>query len=122
MGFYSVNSITSIYEIPTKAFSLRLEEVLNDTTSTNQRAFFGDWEGVEVRRGRERQILDVFLEVVEDIERFKCKAYVFKVDSEKAYSIVNWGFLDKVLSGKGFGNRRLHWNGGHLSLVPYGNY
>ncbi|KAF7801834.1 nuclear cap-binding protein subunit 1 [Senna tora] len=67
-------------------------EVLADTISENQSAFVGG-----------RQILDAALvanEVVEDVRRRRKQGLVFKLDFEKAYDRVNWGFLDKVLDRK----------------------
>lgn len=51
------------------------------------------------------QILVVFLtanEVVADMKRRKKKGMVLRVDFE-TYDMVNWAFLDKMLSCKGFG-------------------
>ena len=50
-----------------------------------------------------RQILDEVLitnEVVDEKKRSGEEGVVFKIDFEKAYNHVDWGFLDHVLKGK----------------------
>ena len=85
----------------------RLNEVLSDTISENQSAFILG-----------RQILDVALianEVVEDIRSQGNLGLVFKLDFEKAYDQVCWGFLDR----KEFGKRWRNWILGCLSVSSF---
>lgn len=59
-----------------------------------------------------RFILDGVLvanEAVEDLRRSKRKGMVFKVDFEKAYDSVEWGFLLDVLKTMGFGQKWCKW-------------
>ena len=44
---------------------------------------------------------------------------VFKIDFEKAYDFVEWGFLDFVLEKKGFGSLWRKWIRGCLSTVSF---
>lgn len=73
--------------------------MIGDTISLVQGAF--------VKR---RQILDAVLvanEVVEEVWK-KDIGFVFKIDFEKAYDMVDWIFLDRMLEQKGF---RSVWRG-----------
>ena len=44
---------------------------------------------------------------------------VFKIDFEKAYDHVDWGFLDHVLERKGFSPKWRSWMRGCLSLTSF---
>ena len=77
-----------------RVLSGRLRKVLHETIFGSQGAFV---EG--------RHILDVVLianEVVDEKRRSGEEGVVFKIDFEKAYDHVDWGFLDHVLQRKGF--------------------
>ena len=103
--------MTSLYKIIAKVLAKRLQAVLGGTISNFQGAFV---EG--------RQILDVVLvanEVVEEYRKGKKKGLVFKIDFEKAYDNVRWGFLDFVLQRKIFGRKWRGWIKGCLSFVSY---
>ncbi|RVW92960.1 Transposon TX1 uncharacterized 149 kDa protein [Vitis vinifera] len=81
-----ISLVTSLYKIIAKVLSGRLGQVLHETISGSQGAFV---EG--------RQILDVVLianEVVDEKRRSGEEGVVFKIDFEKAYDHVDWGFLD----------------------------
>lgn len=59
-----------------------------------------------------RYILDGVLvanETVEFLKKSKKKGLIFKVDFEKAYDSVEWGFLLGVLEEMGFGERWRKW-------------
>ena len=47
------------------------------------------------------------------------KGIVFKIDFEKAYDHVSWGFLDHVLEKKGFSPRWRKWIKSCLSTVSF---
>ena len=89
-----ISLVTSLYKIIAKVLSGRLRKVLHETIFGSQGAFV---EG--------RQILDAVLianEVVDEKRRSGEEGVVFKIDFEKAYDHVEWGFLDHVLQRKGF--------------------
>lgn len=48
-------------------------------------------------------------ETVDFMKRKKEKGLIFKVDFEKAYDSLNWGFLDEVLGKMGLGSKWRHW-------------
>ena len=82
--FRPISLVNSLYKIIAKVLAKRLQAVLGKTISQSQGAFVAG-----------RQILDVVLvanEVVEDYRRRKKKGLVFKIDFEKAYDNVKWGF------------------------------
>lgn len=109
--FRPISLVSSVYKIITKVLASRLSEVISDTISENQSAFIPG-----------RQILDAALianEVVDDVKSLKKKGLVFKLDFEKAYDRVNWGFLDKVMDRKGFGERWRKWISGCLSSCTF---
>ncbi|RVW94701.1 Protein transport protein Sec24-like CEF [Vitis vinifera] len=88
-----------------------LPKVLQDTIFMSQGAFV---EG--------RQILDVVLianELVYEKRRSREEGLVFKIDFEKAYDHVDWGFLDHVLERKGFSSRWRSWIRGCLSSTTF---
>jgi hypothetical protein len=54
---------------------------------------------------KDRQILDGILianKVVDEARRSKKELMLFKVDFEKAYDSVDWGYLDDVMGRMGF--------------------
>ena len=109
--FRPISLVTSLYKIIAKVLAKRLQAVLGKTISQSQGAFVAG-----------RQILDVVLvanEVVEDYRKRKKKGLVFKIDFEKAYDNVSWGFLDFVLQTKNFGSKWRGWIRGCLSSVSY---
>ena len=49
---------------------------------------------------RDRQILNGILianEIVDEMSKYKKELLLFKVDFEKAYDSVDWGYLDAVM-------------------------
>ena len=85
--------------------------MLADTVAETQGAFVAG-----------RQILDVVLvanETVEEYRKLGRSGLVFKLDFEKAYDHVEWGFLDFVLQRKGFGFRWRKRITGRLSSVSF---
>ncbi|PNX76321.1 cysteine-rich receptor-like protein kinase, partial [Trifolium pratense] len=72
----------------------RLRLVIGSVISESQTAFVKD-----------RQILDGILianEVVDEARRSKKELMLFKVDFEKAYDSVDWGYLDEVMGRMSF--------------------
>ncbi|RVX09324.1 LINE-1 retrotransposable element ORF2 protein [Vitis vinifera] len=89
----------------------RLRKVLHETISGSQGAFI---EG--------RHILDAVLianEVVDEKRRSGEEGIVFKIDFEKAYDHVDWGFLDHVLQRKGSSRKWRSWIRGCLSSSSF---
>lgn len=45
-------------------------------------------------------------ELIDSRKRFMVECFIFKVDLEKVYDHVDWGFLDYMLLRFGFGDTR----------------
>ncbi|RVW66527.1 Transposon TX1 uncharacterized 149 kDa protein [Vitis vinifera] len=106
-----ISLITSLYKIIVKVLAGRLRWVLHETIHSTQGAFV-----------QGRQILDAVLianEIVDEKRRSGEEGVVFKIDFEKAYDHVSWGFLDHVLEKKGFSPRWRKWMRGCLSSVSF---
>ncbi|RVW25910.1 putative mitochondrial protein [Vitis vinifera] len=58
-------------------------------------------------------------EVVDEKRRSGEEGVVFKIDFEKAYDHVDWGFLDHVLQRKGFSQKWRSWMRGCLSSSSF---
>ncbi|RVW94050.1 putative ribonuclease H protein [Vitis vinifera] len=58
-------------------------------------------------------------EVVDEKRRSREEGIVFKIDFEKAYDHVDWGFLDHVLQRKGFSQKWRSWIRGCLSSSSF---
>ncbi|RVW93876.1 Transposon TX1 uncharacterized 149 kDa protein [Vitis vinifera] len=106
-----ISLVTSLYKIIAKVLSGRLRKVLHETISGSQGAFV---EG--------RHVLDAVLianEVVDEKRKSREEGVVFKIDFEKAYDHVDWGFLDHVLQRKGFSQKWRSWIRGCLSSSSF---
>jgi hypothetical protein len=85
--FRPISLVGSMYKILAKVLANRLREVIGSVIS--ETAFVKD-----------RQILDGILianELVDEAHRSKKELLLFKVDFEKAYDSVDWGYLDAVM-------------------------
>ncbi|GAU48973.1 hypothetical protein TSUD_245640 [Trifolium subterraneum] len=92
--FRPISLVGSLYKILAKVLANRLPLVMDNVISESQTAFVWD-----------RQILDGILianEVVDEARRVKKELMLFKVDFEKAYDFVDWGYLDAVIGRMGF--------------------
>jgi hypothetical protein len=81
-------------KILAKLLSNRLQLVIGSVISESQSHFV-----------RDRQILDGILianEIVNEARKCKKELLLFKVDFEKAYDFVDWGYLDAVMGRMGF--------------------
>jgi hypothetical protein len=81
--------VGSLYKVLEKVLANRLRLVIGSVISESQIAFVKD-----------RQILDGILianEVVDEARKSKKELLSFKVDFEKAYDSVDWGYLDEVM-------------------------
>ena len=87
--FRPISLVSSVYKILSKVLANRLRKVVGKFISTTQSAFI-----------KGRQILDGILianEIVDDAKKSKKELLLFKVDFEKAYDSVDWGYLDEVM-------------------------
>jgi hypothetical protein len=92
--FRPISLVGSLYKILAKVLANRLRLVVGSVISESQTAFVKD-----------RQILDGILianEVVDEARKSKKEHPLFKVDFEKAYDSVDWGYLDAVMAKMAF--------------------
>ncbi|KAK2392457.1 hypothetical protein QL285_065815 [Trifolium repens] len=92
--FRPISLVGSLDKILAKLLANRLRIVIGSVISETQTAFVKD-----------RHILDGILianEVVDEARRLKKELLLFKVDFEKAYDSVDWGYLDAVMGKMGF--------------------
>ncbi|XP_022014806.1 uncharacterized protein LOC110914313 [Helianthus annuus] len=88
-------------------FNFRLKKVLGSVISDPQSAFL-----------KGRNILDGVLiinEVCSWLKKCKKKAFLFKIDFEKAYDNIHWKFVVDVCRQMGFGSKWCNWIMGILS-------
>ena len=103
--------IISLYKIIAKVLSRHLRKVLNKAIFLLQGAFV-----------KGRQILDSMLianDIVDEKKRSREEGVVFKIDFEKAYDHVEWGFLDHVFERKSFSKKWRSWIRGCLSSMSF---
>jgi hypothetical protein len=92
--FRPISLVGSLYKILAKVLANRLRLVIGKVISESQTAFVKD-----------QQILDGILianEAVDEARRTKKELLLFKVDFEKAYDSVDWGYLDDVMGRMSF--------------------
>jgi hypothetical protein len=92
--FRPIALVGCLYKILAKVLANRLRNVMSTVISETQSAFVKD-----------RQILDGILianEVVDEAVKMKKDLLLFKVDFEKAYDSVDWGYLDSVMGRMSF--------------------
>jgi hypothetical protein len=92
--FRPISLVGSLYKILAKVLANRLRLVVGSVISESQTTFVKD-----------RQILDGILianEVVDEARKSKKELLLFKVDFEKAYDSVDWGYLDAVMAKMAF--------------------
>lgn len=101
-NFRLISLIGCMYKTTLKILATRLKAVIGDVQS----AYI---EG--------RNILDGLL-VVNELytwaKKMKKKILLFKVDFDKAFDSINWGYLDSILTQIGFGNKWHLWIWGCL--------
>ncbi|GAU36101.1 hypothetical protein TSUD_277120 [Trifolium subterraneum] len=93
-NFRPISLVGSLYKILAKVLANRLRSVIGSVIYESQTAFVKD-----------RQILDGILianEVVDEARKSKKELMLFKVDFEKAYDSVDWGYLDDVMGRMSF--------------------
>ena len=87
--FRPISLVGSLYKILSKVLANRLKQVMGKIISDSQTAFV-----------KNRQILDDILianEVVDEARKNKKELMLFKVDFEKAFDSVDWGYLDSIM-------------------------
>ncbi|GAU50553.1 hypothetical protein TSUD_281270 [Trifolium subterraneum] len=92
--FRPISLVGSLYKILAKVLANRLRLVIGSVISESHTAFVKD-----------RQIPDGILianEVVDEARKSKKELMLFKVDFEKAYDSVDWGYLDDVMGRMSF--------------------
>lgn len=96
----------SLIALP-RIHSGRLKLVINIVISPIQTAFI-----------KNRSILDgplIVNEVISWLKKSKQKAFIFKVEFEKVFDSLNWGYLDSIMSQMAFGHKWCLWIKGCLS-------
>ena len=92
--FRLIPLVGSLCKIIAKLLANRLRRVIGSMVSETQSVFI-----------KNRQILDGILianEVVDEARKKKKELMLFKVDFEKAYDSVDWGYLDTVIKCMSF--------------------
>lgn len=85
----------SIYKILAKILAMHLKSVISSTVNEVQSAYI---EGSHILDG------PLMLNEIHSWEKKnKVKAFLLKVDFEKAFDFVNWRYLDAILEQTGFG-------------------
>jgi hypothetical protein len=109
--FRPISLVGSVYKVLAKVLANRLRLVLEKIISGSQNAFV-----------RGRQILDSILIANECLDR-RLKAgdpgVLCKLDLEKAYDHVNWGFLDYMLQRCSFSDKWRTWISFCVSTVRF---
>jgi len=99
--FRPILLVGNIYKILAKVLANRLRSVIGLVVSNAQSAFI-----------KGHQILDGILvanEIVDDARKRHKKLLLFKVDFEKAYDSVDWGYLEEVMFKMGFPSLWRKW-------------
>ncbi|XP_076935387.1 uncharacterized protein LOC143602010, partial [Bidens hawaiensis] len=105
--FRPISLIGSLNKIISKLLANRLKAVIGFVISDTQSAFVKD-----------RNIIDgslIINEVCSWLKKKKEKAFIFKIDFEKAFNHLSWDFLDSVLSQMNFPDKWRRWVRGILS-------
>ena len=92
--FRPIALVGCLYKILAKLLANRLRQVMGTVISDTRSMFI-----------KNRQILDGILvanEVVDEVRKLKKELLLFKVDFEKAYDSVDWGYLDEVMREMAF--------------------
>jgi len=92
--FRPISLVGSMYKILAKVLACRLRSVIGSVVSDTQSAFI-----------KGHQIMDGILvanEIVDDAYRCKKELILFKVDFEKAYDLIDWGYLQAMMVKMGF--------------------
>ncbi|GAU38652.1 hypothetical protein TSUD_276920 [Trifolium subterraneum] len=116
--FRPISLLSCLYKLIAKVLAKRLALVMDSVIASNQSTFI-----------KGRNLVDGVLivnEVVELAKKTKKECLIFKVDFEKAYDSVDWGFLEYMLRRCGFCEKWIHWIracvfAGNLSVLVNGS-
>ncbi|GAU43110.1 hypothetical protein TSUD_373050 [Trifolium subterraneum] len=116
--FRPISLLGCLYKLIAKVLAKRLAKVIDSVIAPNQSAFI-----------KGRNLVDGVLvvnEVVELAKKAKKECIIFKVDFEKAYDSVDWGFLEYMLGRCGFCEKWIGWTrgcvfAGNLSVLVNGS-
>lgn len=111
LDYRPISLTTSLYKIIAKTLANRIKSTLADTITKNQIAFI-----------KGRQITDVILipnEAIYFWRTKKIKGFVLKLDIEKAFDKIGWGFIDYMLLKKNFPNKWKSWIKACICNVQY---
>ncbi|GKU98552.1 hypothetical protein SLEP1_g11544 [Rubroshorea leprosula] len=89
-----ISLVGAMYKILAKLLANRLKKVLENLIGEQQMAFL-----------KGRQLMDGIVianEVIDEAKKKKKKAFLFKIDFEKAFDKVSWSFLDHMMQKMGF--------------------
>ncbi|KAL4589627.1 hypothetical protein LXL04_002535 [Taraxacum kok-saghyz] len=93
--FRPISLIGCVYKILSKCLANRIRRFIGSVIGEMQTAFI-----------KGRNILDgplIANEMYAWAKRSKCKAFLFKVDFDKAFDSINWGYLDSVTPPNQYG-------------------
>jgi hypothetical protein len=115
--FRPISLLGSLYKLLSKVLAAHLSKVMNPIISASQSAFL---KGRHLVEG-----VLIINEVVDLAKRKKKECLILKVDFEKAYDSVDWGFLDYMLVRCGFCDKWREWMkecvfGGSMSILVNG--
>ncbi|MCH79641.1 LINE-1 reverse transcriptase like, partial [Trifolium medium] len=99
--FRPISLLGCLYKLVSKVLAVRLGKVMNSLISSTQSAFI-----------KGRNLVDgvvVINEVLDVAKKTGKEVLVFKVDFEKAYDSVDWGFLEYMLMRFGFCEKWIDW-------------
>jgi hypothetical protein len=99
--FRPIGLINCSFKIFAKALNNRFEMVGDRLLAPNQTTF--------VKRGYILESIVSTHEIIHSSVKGGAKGLVLKLDYEKAYDTVDWGFLEEMLRARGFGPRWVSW-------------
>ena len=116
--FRPIALLGSLYKILAKVLARRLADTMNSIISSSQSAFL-----------KGRNLVDgvvVVNEIVDFARKAKVQCLILKVDFEKAYDSVDWGFLEYMMIRVGMCNKWVAWMkacvfGGSMSILVNGS-
>ncbi|KAK2454307.1 hypothetical protein QL285_001883 [Trifolium repens] len=116
--FRPISLLGCLYKLIAKVLAARLAKVMDSLVATTQSAFI-----------KGRNLVDgvmVINEVIDLAKKLGRPCLIFKVDFEKAYDSVDWGFLEYMLRRFGFGGKWIDWIkacvfSGNLSVLVNGS-